>query len=202
MDLDNVTFFGPPIDDGDLLSTLPANLASLLQQLNGFIQFHGGLHMRGACLEPPWHSLRNAWLGEHGFHRLYPAINPDDVPFAENCLGDQFILREGQVFRLAAETGVLESLNLGLPEFFRSVQDDPIGFLSLEPLLQFERDGGALEPGQLLAAYPPFCTKQAADGGVHLAAIPTDERRRFLAEFASQIRDVLDGGEIVLGILE
>ena len=144
MEMEHVTFVGPAIDDVDLLRKLPLNLAGLLEQLNGFIQFHGGFHMRGACLGLSWHSLRDAWVGEYAFHHLYPAIYPDDIPFAEDCLGDQFILRDGRVLRLAAETGDVRTLELGLAGFFRSVQDDPIGFLSLEPLLQFQRDGGAL----------------------------------------------------------
>lgn len=201
MELDHVTFVGPPIDDGKILAKLPANLAGLLQQLNGFIQFHGGIHVRGACRHPSWHSLRDAWVGAHAFHSLYPAVHLEDIPFAEDCLGDQFLLRDGRVLRLAAETGELQALDLGLAEFFHAIQADPIEFLALEPLLQFQRDGGVLEPGQLLAACPPFCTEQAAEG-VHLAAISANERRRFLADFAAQIRDVPEGGKIVFKLSE
>jgi hypothetical protein len=201
MKLDHITFIGPPIDDDEILAKLPADLAGLLQQLNGFIQFQGGLHVRGACRQPSWHSLRDAWVGVHAFHSLYPAVHPADIPFAEDCLGDQFILRDGRVHRLAAETGELQPLDLGLAEFFHEVQSGPVEFLSLELLLQFQRDGGALEPGQLLAAYPPFCTEQSADGA-HLAAISADERRRFLAHFAAHIRDVPDGGKIMFEIGE
>lgn len=197
MDLDHITFVGPPVDDEEILAKVPANLAGLLRQLNGFIQFDGGLHVRGACRQPSWHSIREAWAGVHAFHSLYPAVHPEDVPFAEDCLGDQFLLRDGRVLRLAAETGELHVLDLGLAEFLQAVQADPITFLSLEPLLQFQRDGGVVEPGELLTAYPPFCTEQSA-GGVHLAAISTDERRRFLAYFSAQIRDVPDGGEVVI----
>jgi hypothetical protein len=201
MQLDHVTFVGPPIDDAELLARLPKNLAGLLQQINGFIQYKGGLHVRGACLEPAWHSLRDAWLGEHAFHQLYPDVQPDDVPFAEDCMGDQFLLRDGQVWRLAAETGEMGSLAVTLGEFLHSVQAEPIQYLSMQPLLQFQQEGGNLEPGQLLAAFPPFFVKQAADG-VRLAAIRGDERRRFLADVAAQIRDVPDGGEIVFKFVD
>jgi len=201
MDLADVTFVGPPIDDGEILAKVPGDLAGLLRQLNGFIQFHGGLHVRGACRQPSWHSLRDAWVGKHAFHSLYPAVQPDDIPFAEDCLGDQFILRDGRVLRLSAETGDLKALDLDLAGFFHSVQADPIEFLSLEPLLQFHQAGGVLEDGQLLAAYPPFCTEQSAEG-VHLAAVSADERRRFLADFAAQIRNVPDGEQIVFKLDE
>jgi hypothetical protein len=196
MELDHITFVGPPIDDREILAKLPDDLTGLLEQLNGFIQFHGGLHVRGACREPAWHALRDAWVGERAFHSLYPAVRVGDIPFAEDCMGDQFMLRDRRVVRLAAETGEVQPLELGLAEFFSSVQADPIEFLSLHPLLQFQREGRVLAPGQLLGAYPPFCITPP-DGGVHLAPISVDEGRRFLAYFAAQIRDAWDGDEIV-----
>jgi hypothetical protein len=116
-------------------------------------------------------------------------------------LGDQFLLRDGRVVRLSAETGELEALELGLAGFLQAVQDDPVGFLSLQPLLQFQRDGGELEQGQLLGAYPPFCTTGAAKG-VRLAAISCDEALRFLAHLAAHIRDVADGESIVFRVAE
>jgi len=196
MELESVTFFGPPLDDEELLQRLPANLAGLLRQINGFIQFHGGLHVRGACQGPAWHSLRDAWDGESAIRRLYPEVHPEDVPFGEDCLGDQFLLRAGEVWRLAAETGEMESLGIDLRGFFEAVVADPVEFLSLGPLLRFQQEGEILKPGQLLGAYPPFCTKEAADG-VSLASFSTDERRRFLAHLAVNLRDVPDGDKIV-----
>jgi hypothetical protein len=122
-------------------------------------------------------------------------VRPDDVPFAEDCLGDQFLLRDGSVCKLAAETGDVEPLGLTVRELFEAVAADPVGFLSLHPLLQFQEEGKHLAPGQLLSAYPPFCTTESADG-VSLTAVPADERRRFLADLAAQIRGAADGGGV------
>jgi hypothetical protein len=188
MKLDHLNFTGPAIDDPELLAKLPKALAELLTQTNGFIQFHGGLHVRGACLTPGWHSLREAWLGDNAFHRLYPEVEPDDVPFAEDYLGDQFLIRGGDVWRLYAETGEVESLEETFKVFMENVQDDPGEELGLHALLQFQRDGGKLKPGQLLAADPPYCTEEAAEG-VSLKAISGEERKRFLADFAAKMRD-------------
>lgn len=201
MQLQHVTFTGPPLDDGEVLDRLPANLVKLLRQINGFIQFHGGLHVRGACREPDWHSLRDAWDGEAAFWRLYPEVQRADVPFAEDCMGNQFLLRDGVAHKLAAETGEVESLGVGLREFFEAVAADPIEYLSLHPLLQFQRDGGSCGLGQLLAAFPPFCTKESA-AGVSLAAISAGERRRFLADLAAQLRDVPEGGKIDFRVVD
>ena len=195
MQLQQINWSGPPVDDEEILARLPANLAGLLRQINGFVQFSGGLHVRGACLKPAWHSLRDAWLGEHAFHRHYPEVRPDDVPFAEDCLGDQFLLRDQVVWSLAAETGGMESLGVSLFEFLESVQADPVEQLSLHPLMQFTHEGGSLEPGQLLDAFPPFCTEQSADG-VSLRAVPAEERRWFLADLARQVRALPPGSKV------
>jgi hypothetical protein len=194
MELHQITYAGPPVDDEALLARLPRNLADVLRQINGFIQFHGGLHVRGACLEPAWHSLRDAWAGASAFHRLYPNVRRRDVPFAEDCMGDQFLLRSGRVYKLAAETGVVEPLNVGLSGFFEAVAVDPVEYLALHPLVKFQHDGGRLESGQLLSVFPPFCSKESADG-VSLNAISTEERRRFLAHLASQMRNLPEGAE-------
>src|SRR5690349_12608125 len=112
-----VTFVGPPIDDEEVIDRVPPELADRLRQTNGFIWNGGGLHVRGACCEPAWHSLRTAWEGEAAFHVLYPSVEADDVPFAEDCLGDQFLLRNGLVWQLAGETGDVANLGLTLSEF-------------------------------------------------------------------------------------
>src|ERR1022692_4903684 len=156
MKSDHVTYTGPAIDDPEVLEQLPKALADLLQQTNGYIHYHGGLHVRGACKAPAWHSLREAWNGPNAYHRLYPDVKPEDIPFAEDCLGDQFLLRGREVWQLFAETGEVESLEASFKEFMANVVDDPGEHLGLHPLLQFQREGGHLQPGQLLAAYPPF----------------------------------------------
>src|SRR3954466_4178623 len=102
------------ITDHEILERLPDDYRSLLRQTNGFILFDGGLHVRGAVISPEWHSLRKVWPGDFALHRLFPAIEETDVPFAQDCLGDQFVLRAGVVYRLNAECGEIKSLELGL----------------------------------------------------------------------------------------
>jgi hypothetical protein len=188
MKLDHLNFAGPPIDDPDVLDQLPKGLRALLEETNGFVQYHGGLHVRGACKTPAWHSLREAWLGTRAFHRLYPDVDSGDIPFAEDYLGDQFLLRDGAVWRLYGETGEVEDLEMNFKEFLENVEDDPGEHLGLHNLLQYQRKGGHLQPGQLLSADPPFCTEEA-DDGVTLTAVSCEERYRFLAEFAAKTRD-------------
>jgi hypothetical protein len=190
-------YLGPEIDDFEILRLLPDSYRALLEVANGYVAYNGGLHVRGACFSPEWHSLRAAWRGDEAVHRLFPEVLADDVPFAEDALGDQFVLRQGVVWNLSAETGEIASLRLTLPEFDAAVRADPDGFLALGPLHQFLSEGGKLEPGQLLGAYPPFVFKESADG-VMISAEPARERRLFLSDLARQIRDVPDGEEVDL----
>jgi hypothetical protein len=196
MHLSYVTWSGPGIDDPAILQEVPSNLSTLLQEINGFIQFHGGLHVRGACSSPAWHSLRDAWHSERAFHRLYPnRVLTGDVPFAQDFLGNQFLLRDRMVVFLHAETGVAEDLGVGLGSFFKKVEADPVSMLHLEPLLKFQEQGHTLAPGELLAVFPPICTKQAG-AGLSSSAVSDSERRTFLARFAEFVSGLPEGSEI------
>jgi hypothetical protein len=173
-----VTFVGPAIDDPATLEALPEDLRTLLVEVNGFVAFGGGLHVRGASLEPAWHALRHA-----RFAGAYPCVLASDVAFAQDAVGDQWLLRDGEVLRLHAEFGRVEPLGIDLDEFLARAETDPVETLGLHPLLRFKTDGGALSPGELLSVIPPFCFKQSACG-VDLSAVPAWERLAFLAELA------------------
>ncbi len=191
-----ITFQGPPINDSEILARLPQDLRQLLAEVNGFIMFDGGLHLRGACVGPEWHSLRKVWEGELALSSLYPVIRPEDVPFAEDCMGDQFVLRDGVIHQLAAETGQLSSLEVGLFDFLDKAQKSPIEYLSLHPLIQFQREQGRfISPGELLDANPFFCMAESG-AGVQLKAVPALERLSFLAHVAGQISKLPDGAKI------
>ena len=200
MTFQDLTYVGPPGNDPGVLDLLPNELAELLGQMNGFVAYRGGLHVRGACLAPDWHSLRTVWLGDAALSRYYRSIRPTDVPFAEDALGDQFLLRDGEVWRLLAESDAVESMGIGLAAFLEEVRRNPVEYLNLAPLLDFEAQGGRLAPGQLLSVYPPFVV--TADGpGRSYRAISTMGRPQYLAHLAEQVRDLPDGSPIRFEVL-
>lgn len=174
-----VIYTGPELGDGADLEMLPESLQALLQVSNGMIAFDGGLHLRGIGAVPDWHSIDEVWTGEHALHRVYSELLPTDVPFAQDCVGDQYLLRDGKVIKLMAEMGYLEPFAEDLREFLTKACDDPVGYLDLEPLTIFQEDEGELEPGMSLHVYPPFCSQEAEEG-VTLSAIPTLKRLEFL----------------------
>ena len=184
-DIGKVTFAGSAVDDPEVLSQLPEELTSMLRDTNGFVLFHGGLHVRGAVRSPAWHSIRAIMEGEEALHKLYASVMQTDIPFAEDCVGDQFVLRAGEVWCLQAETGDIENVASSLAIFWSLVAKDPYEILNFNPDLR-------LEPGQLLHAYPPFCTKESR-AGVSLKPVPALELIRFHADFARQI-GALPGG--------
>jgi hypothetical protein len=136
--------------------------------------------------------LRNAWVGEKAFHRLYPKVKPSDIPFAEDFLGNQFLMRNGKVVFLDGETGDTEPRKQTLGQFFTSIERDPISALDLNTLLEFQQDGGALKPGELLAVIPPLCSEQAAEG-ISASPVAAEERYAFLSKLAAFLKDLPEG---------
>ena len=185
--LDGLTWNGPKIDDQDLLPELPEALRELLGWQNGFVLHGGALHVRGACLAPDWHSLRNVWHGDEALHKLYAAMRPDDVPFAQDIFGDQFLLRDEVVMRLFAESGEVEMMAEDLEEFLAALNVDLEGYLNVQP--------DRLEPGQLLLAYPPFCFEEAGTN-IEFTPLPASEVIKFHALLAAQLKDVPEGAKI------
>ncbi|HQU81676.1 MAG TPA: SMI1/KNR4 family protein [Pyrinomonadaceae bacterium] len=185
----NISYTGTEITDEETFKKLPEDLQHLLKVHNGFIAFDGGLHIRGVTDFPDWHSIQKVWFGDFALYKLFPSLNKNDIPFGQDCLGDQFILRDKRVWQLNAETDDLENLNLTLNEFLERAEENPVDFLSLEPLKKFIYEGGNLINGQLLNVYPPFCTEESANG-ISLKAVPMFERIGFLSDFAKQIKNL------------
>jgi hypothetical protein len=199
MKFEDVTYTGPTFNDAELLNELPPDLAAALLEENGFIAVRGGFHLRGVCHEPAWHSLRAAWLGPERVASRYPTVRPTDIPFAEDAVGDQFLWRGGVVHRLSGETGEVESLGVTLGEFLERAATDPLEYLSLGPLVGFEKSGRRLEPGQLLNVYPPYCFDTPADRS--FKAVPAEQQLRFLAHLAEELRDLPDGTQVQLKVV-
>jgi len=156
MELPGMTYRGAALDDVEVLERLPVDYAQLLAQRNGFVALGGALHVRGACREPAWHSVRAAWEGPAALFRLFSALRPDDVPFAQESTGDQFVLRGGAVHRLRAAENRVEELGLDLSGFMDAALRDPLEVLGLDLLSDYRREGTTLRPGQLLTReHPP-----------------------------------------------
>jgi hypothetical protein len=183
------------MDDITLAEVLPPDIFALLVDVNGFIAFQGALHVRGIASEPSWHSLGGAWTGQRALHLLFSAILPSDIPFAQDALGNQFVLRDDRVWRLESETGELDPLDLDVQDWLAALTTSPGKLLPVDVVAQFRADGEELVPGYLLSVYPPFCAAESA-AGISLRAIPAQETIESLADFAANIAASGDGSRI------
>lgn len=181
-----VTWTGPEINEWALLEALPSSIGGILRQNNGFVACGGGFHFRGICAMPDWHSLQAAWTGPRAIHRLFPQVRDSDIPFAEDCFGDQFLLRDFKVWHLDAETGLLHPLNLTVRDLFAALATRPVEFLGLQPLVSFQEQGHQLAPDQSLLCWPPVATRQAQEG-LTVKAVGRLQQLEFLSQVARQM---------------
>ncbi len=189
--LPGLLFKGPKFEGG---SDLPQDLVDLLSEVNGFVVFEGGFHLRGQCSLPDWHSLAVAQRGALSLVELYPeSVLPGDVPFGEDAVGDQYLLRAGKVGRLDAETGDVELFDWSLREFLSELSSRAASILPSRVMNEFSARGERLQPGQVILVMPPLVVKAEQRVMRAGSALP---RRQFLATVARQIRDVPDGTPI------
>jgi hypothetical protein len=142
------------------------------------ILYSGGLQIRSENADKPLLNVRTFQQGELALSSLYPLVRPGDYPVAQDCFGDQFLIRDNSVIKLMAETGDIEEFNCTWEQFLAWADEDPYDRLDLPENLN-------LEIGKLLFAYPPFCTKEGANATIK--PIDGEELIRFHAEFARQI---------------
>jgi len=142
------------------------------------ILYSGGLQLRSHDAQEPLLNTNTFLNGELALYKLYSSINNEDYPIAQDCFGDQFLIRDNLVIKLMAETGDIEEYNCTWESFLSWVDEDPIERLDLPDNLK-------LETGKLLFAYPPFCTVEGSNASIK--AIDGMELISFHAEFAKQI---------------
>ena len=142
------------------------------------ILYSGGLQLRSHDAQEPLLNTNTFLNGELALYKLYSSINNEDYPIAQDCFGDQFLIRDNLVIKLMAETGDIEEYNCTWEAFLSWVDEDPIERLDLPDNLK-------LETGKLLFAYPPFCTVEGSNASIK--AIDGMELISFHADFAKQI---------------
>lgn len=191
-----ILYTGGELTDLVTFARLPVYLQTFLREQNGVVAYFGGLHIRGCVAEPTWHSLNVAWHGEAAFWRTYDEVLEADIPFGQDCVGNQFLLRGDAVFLLDTETGELADLEVDFKHFLFGAEKYPLDALGMEPLRGFQQQGGVLRPGQLLSVYPPVCIATKAKPKVQPQ--PVAERINWLADFYRQIKDLPSGQSIRL----
>jgi len=188
-DFQNIIYRGKEIDDKNTFEILPDYLRDFLSRQNGFVMINGGLHFRGCVLTPKWHSLGYVWFGELKLSDLFDCLTKNDIPIAQDCFGDQYLIRDNKIIKLLAESGDLEFLEIDFDKFIENLKADPVRTLNVENVDKFD-----LKPGKLLSVIPPFCIK--SDSERSFKQIDAEERIRFLSNLSRQIRNLPDGTSI------
>ena len=176
-----ITFINHEIIDTETLELLPADMKLFYKEVNGLVAYNGGFQVRGIGTQPSWNSLEDAWKGPNAFYKTYPNLSEGDIPFAQDCLGDQYVYRAGSIWQLLTETGELDDLELDFDEFMDEVTEDPIEFLALYPLLDFIDAGNELQPGELLVPSIPFSVETEEEYTFTKEAV--DVRLKWLGEY-------------------
>ncbi|MDP3278580.1 MAG: hypothetical protein Q8Q09_25545 [Deltaproteobacteria bacterium] len=123
-------FDGPPYDAsvGSILFEQAGRSAQLHERLltgrNGFYAFNGLLHVLGACIEPPNHSLFR-WNAPDGWRASWGYMCEGMSFFAQTAFGDQFAYRGGKIVRLRVLEGAVIASHASLEEWLQSVILDP-----------------------------------------------------------------------------
>jgi hypothetical protein len=197
-----ILFTGAPITSAATLALLPPYLQEFLRKQNGVVAYFGGLHIRGCGVVPTWHSLDDVWRGPNAFWRTYAQVRQTDIPFAQDCVGNQFLLRQGAVLFLDTETGELADLEVDFKHFLFGAEKFPVAALGLEPLRAFQQQGGVLQPGQLLSVFPPTCIATNDQAPTRVEAVANADRLAWLADFYRKIKDLPDGQSIQFKTVE
>lgn len=194
-------YTGGELTDLVTLARLPTYLQTFLRAQNGVVAYFGGLHIRGCVAAPSWHALAQVWQGERALWRTYGELRKSDIPFGQDCVGNQFLLRGDAVLLLDTETGELADLDVDFKHFLFGAEKFPVDALGLEPLRTFQQAGGVLQPGQLLSLYPPLCIATNGSTPAAAKAVPAATRLAWLADFYQQIKDLPDGQAVKLAPL-
>lgn len=176
---------------------LGQELTELLGVKNGFFAYDRALRVfplgkteEGFDLEE-WNSAE-LWRSAYG-----DILTGEELFFAEDIFGEQFLIREGSVWRFDPETGEQEAFAPTLDEWaYRILDEDQIEVGTL-----FANDWTHLH-GPLDARKRLIPRRLFTLGGQfeleNLFAADAVKAMRFRGEFARQIRDLPDGTEIEL----
>jgi hypothetical protein len=173
---------------------------SLLSMHNGLTAFDGGLRIFGATTGlvpalPDWNKLES-WRSEYR-----ELIKKSFVFFAEDVFGNQFAFDGERVVYFDAENGRATPFANSFSEWLSTILEDPADTLQLMTYKNWLKQGQQLQPSEHLCPTYPFIVK--ADPPLHeLYPVNSVEDMRHKGHFALQIKDIPDGTQIKIKVIE
>lgn len=204
-----VEIAGPPLNDGkpsfppDLeehAGSSTAELLSLLHQKNGFYAFESALHVFPAQSTQSEMGL-DSWNAPGCWRSAYDGMADGCLFFAEDAFGGQFTLKSGGIYQFDPETASQELLASDLESWAEALLSD-YEVLTGYPLAhQWQARHGPLPSGKRLVPKLPFVV-----GGEfsieNLYLLDAVKGMQLRGSIATQIRDLPDGAELKLEIVE
>ncbi len=200
MNLPDIIYENFEITDRETLGLMAKELKEFYLEQNGIVAFQGGMQFRGCLTSPTYLSIREIWKGKSKLFGTYHKVEEQDIPIAQDAFGDQYLDRDGRIYKLSGETGELENLELSFDEFVREIEQNGIQFLGIEPIYDLEDAGINLKPDQMMNVYPPFMMK--SEGQRSFRPVPTNEQIAFLKSLYLQTKDLDEDQQIRIRIRE
>jgi len=178
-------------------TALRGELAALLARRNGFLALDGAVHVLPASGDGMTVQAWNApdlWRGE------YDGLADDLLFYAMDAFGNPFALHESGVVLFDAETGSRERVAATLDGWAHALLTD--GYWSGWPLAQaWQAQHGPIPFGSRLMPTQLFVLGGAFDPS-NLKAVPTLETLLFRGYVARTIKDLPDGAQIELRVVD
>lgn len=200
---------GPAISDAAVylsstiidLAGLHANdLRGVLELRNGFYAFESALHVFTSSAHEQEIDLA-AWNSDGLWREAYADLAANCLFFAEDIFGGQFCVKDGKVQVFDSETGSTEHFADTIDGWARKILDDYEVATGWPIANAWQRQNGALSAGKRLMPKIPFVLggEYTIENLVQLDAV---QAMRFRADLALQIRDLPDGAQIKLKIVD
>lgn len=189
-----------PLSLRGLAGSLADELLMMLGQRNGFYALESALHVF------PTHSTQEEfgltdWNEDALWRTAYRGLADDCLFFAEDIFGGQFCIKANRIYTFDPETGELSYLADSIEGWAAAVMNDH-EILTGYPLAhQWQEHNGPVPARKRLLPKVPFVL-----GGEfkieNLYLVDAIEGMKFRADVAYQIKNLPDGAEIKLNIID
>ena len=175
-------------------------IGAVLSVKNGFYAFEGALHVFPDTGVPGEYGL-DRWNESKLWRRNYNGMADNIVFFAEDAFGTQFGLHREMIGTFDPETGEFSTMASSVEEWASKVLDD-YSFWTGHPVAkEWQIHHGRIEAGMRLVPTIPFVMGGPFEAE-NVKAVDAVEGMRFRASIAVQIRDVPEGAEIELCVID
>lgn len=192
----------PRLTDGcaDLAGPLGKDVLALLWSRNGFLAFDAALYVLPSASESEAIGLAE-WNADSLWRSAYKGLADGALFFALDLFGGQFGIANGEVFRFDPETGSREMMANSLEGWAHQILEDPGNETGWSLAVEWQNQFDAIDAAHRLIPKRPFVL-----GGEftvdNLHPVESVKAMKFYSNLAIQIRDLPDGSQVSLQVVE